>query len=95
MNSNSEVPADAKHAGKTEAPPAQADARAVNGKPDVTDEPKNEEHLHMGLLGNALPLRDVYLKVSDDEGQFFDNVPLEKKMIDCLGQSKKSVNPPP
>ena len=45
----------------------------------------------MGLLGNSLPLRDVYLKVSDDKGQFFDNVTLEKKMINFLGQSKKLV----
>ncbi len=57
----------------------------------ITEEPQNEEHLHMGLLGNSLPLRDTYLKVSDDKGQFFGNMPLEERMTDFLGQLKKSV----
>lgn len=63
-------------------------APANTGQSDVTDEPQHEEHLHMGLLGGSAPLKAVYLKVSDDTGQFFDNMDLEKTMIDFLGQSK-------
>jgi hypothetical protein len=48
----------------------------------------------MSLLGNSLSLRDVYVKTSIDEGQFFDNMPLEKRMTDFLGQSKTLTKKP-
>jgi len=88
MSNNPKSPVDAKSAGKTEVPQDPSSAQKVNGQGNVTNEPQNEEHLHMGLLGDSIPLRQVYLKVSDDEGQFFDNQDLEKTMIDFLGQSK-------
>jgi len=50
---------------------------------------KDPEHLHMKLLGESAPLRAVYLKVSDEKGQFFGDMDLENKMIDFLGQSKE------
>lgn len=90
MNNDSIDPANAKSAGKAGPPKAPSTAQIMNGQGNVTDEPQHEEHLHIGLLGDSLPLRDVYLKVSDDDGQFFDNKALEKKMTDLLGQSKTS-----
>ncbi len=57
----------------------------------ITDEPQNEEHLHMGLLGDSLPLRDVYLRVSDDEGQFFGNTELEEAVKRLISESQKMI----
>jgi hypothetical protein len=59
-----------------------------NANPAVTDAPQHEEHLHMALLGESASLREVYLKVSDDTGQFFGDMDMEAKMIDFLAQSK-------
>ena len=67
---------------------AIASEKASNENPTVTDEPQHEEHLHMALLGESKPLREVYLKVSDDTGQFFGDTDLEDKMIAFLSQSK-------
>lgn len=94
MSSKIEVPVDDKSinvADDKSAPSADnapANTQSTNKQPNVTNEPQHEEHLNMKVLGNSLPLRDVYLKVSDDEGQFFDNMSLEKTMIDFLGKSK-------
>lgn len=91
MINNLVNPADALSTDGMKDPSALSSAQLVNGQSTVTNEPQNEEHLHMGLLGDSLPLRQVYLKVSDDEGQFFDNMSLEKTMIDFLGQVKTSA----
>ncbi len=84
----SEKNKDAKNRNANETADAIASEKAGNEKPTVTDEPQHEEHLHMALLGESAPLRDVYLKVSDDTGQFFGDTALEDKMIDFLSQSK-------
>lgn len=73
---------------KDDAQLVSAGIQSTKKDPNITNEPQHEEHLHMALLGESLPLREVYLKVSDDQGQFFNNMPLEKIMIDFLGQSK-------
>lgn len=94
MNSNSEVPVNAKSTNVANGPSApKADDQVANahtnkGQSNVTDEPQHAEHLHMGLLGDSVSLKQVYLDVSDDQGQFFNNVSLEKTMIDFLGKSK-------
>jgi hypothetical protein len=79
---------------KTAVPPAVnvvAGSKIITNNPDITDEPKSEEHLHMALLGNSLSLRDVYLKVSDDGGEFFGNVELEEAMKSLLDESREMV----
>lgn len=58
---------------------AIAGEKASNDKSAVTDAPQHEEHLHMALLGKSASLREVYLKVSDDTGQFFGDMALEDK----------------
>lgn len=63
-------------------------AQAIKKQSNITDEPQSEEHLHMGLLGESAPLKDMYLKVSDDKGEFFGDMDLEKKMTGFLDQSK-------
>ncbi|MGD0280233.1 MAG: hypothetical protein ABSC11_13115 [Smithella sp.] len=75
---------------------APAVNQSVNIQPmkeekNITDEPQSEEHLNMKLLGNSLPLRKIYLDISDDKGEFFGNMPLEKIMTDFLGQLKTSA----
>lgn len=63
--------------------------QAIQTQSNITNEPQNEEHLHMRLLGESASLRGLYLNVSDDSGQFFGDMNLEIKMIDFLGQSKE------
>jgi hypothetical protein len=72
----------------TETADTIADAEAIK-QPTVTDEPQHEEHLHMALLGDSAPLKDVYLKVSDDEGQFFGNTELEQVVKTLLTESRE------
>ncbi len=63
-------------------------AQEIQPQSNVTAEPQHPEHLHMALLGNSAPLRDVYLKVSDDTGQFFEKKELEDEMIEFTNQAK-------
>jgi len=58
---------------------SQLGDEAIKGLSDITDEPKDPEHLHMKLLGNSAPLKALYLEVSDDTGQFFLPTRLWKK----------------
>ncbi len=67
---------------------AQSPAEAMQPQSNVTAEPQHPEHLHMALLGNSAPLRDVYLKISDDTGQFFGKKELEDEMIEFTNQAK-------
>ena len=64
-------------------------AQPIIEQSDITEEPQNEEHLHMSLLGASASLRDLYLKVSDDAGQFFGKQELENEMIEFTRQAKE------
>lgn len=63
-------------------------AQPIEGQSNITEEPQNEEHLHMKLLGKSASLRELYLKVSDDAGQFFGKQELEDEMIEFSRQAK-------
>lgn len=81
-------------ASKIETPSAVnvvAGTKIITNNPEVTDEPQHEEHLNMAVLGGSPSLRDIYLKVSDDEGQFFGNVELEKAMKSLLDESRELI----
>ena len=84
----SEKNKDTKNRAADETADANASEKAGNEKPTITDEPQHEEHLHMALLGESAPLRDVYLRVSDDEGQFFGSTELEEAMKRLVNESR-------
>ncbi len=46
------------------------DGVADNLPPNVTEAPQNAEHMHLKYISNSPALVDVYLSVSDDQGQF-------------------------
>jgi hypothetical protein len=69
--------------------PAAA-AGQVKLPPDVTEAPQDQEHLHLALIKHSPPLMDVYLKVSDDKGEFLGDVKLEKRVQEFVEQYEKA-----
>jgi hypothetical protein len=55
---------------------------------DVTEEPRNEEEMHLKYIKNSPALVDVYLKVSDDEGQMHGEPDLEAQVKAFIDQYK-------
>jgi len=56
---------------------------------NITDEPQHEEHLHMALLGDSVSLRSVYLRVSDDKGEFFGYTEMDEEMVQLKEECKR------
>ena len=57
-------------------------AKAANPLPEeVTEEPQAEEHMHLKHIKHSPPLVDVYLRVSDDEGNLLEDAELEKQVV--------------
>lgn len=49
----------------------------------VTEEPRNDEEMHLGPIKNNPVQVNAYLPVSDDAGEMLGNKDLEKEVIDC------------
>jgi hypothetical protein len=62
-------------------------AKDTNPLPDsVTEEPQAEEHMHLKHIIHSPSLVEVYLGVSDDEGNLLENVELERQVIGFIEQ---------
>ena len=59
---------------------------------NVTVEPQHEEHANLETIGHDPSLRDVYLAVSDDAGQFIGDTDLDEQLRGFISEykSKKS-----
>jgi hypothetical protein len=52
----------------------------------VTEEPRNDEEMDLGLIKDSSSLIEVYLAVSDDEGELLGDKVLEKEVTDFIEQ---------
>ena len=60
-------------------------AKDANPLPEgVTEEPQNEEHMHLKHIKHSPSLVEVYLSVSDDGGNLLEDIDLEKQVVDFI-----------
>lgn len=72
-------------------PLAPEQANDTNSLPkDVTPEPQAEEHMHLKHIIHSPSLVEVYLPVSDDEGNLLSDVELEKQVIGFIDQYRQA-----
>ena len=72
-------------------PLAPDQAKDANPLPEsVTEEPQAEEHMHLKHIKHSPSLVEVYLPVSDDEGDLLADVELEKQVIGFIDQYRQT-----
>jgi hypothetical protein len=60
---------------------SQDETSKFNFPENVTEEPRNDEEMHLKYIKHSPAMVDVYLAVSDDDGALLDDRDIERKVI--------------